>query len=126
MTSMLRSFAKQGTANQYEAGRMTVNLAGDDHFGGVAITRNAFHIKTGCQTFENEFGKRLDFPEQNLFSAIWSVPVGGPSKGPLSWTFLDYGLLRKYAANPFPIDREKLFRGALETKVSDKKKDKKN
>ncbi|OGZ98785.1 MAG: hypothetical protein A3H69_05445 [Candidatus Sungbacteria bacterium RIFCSPLOWO2_02_FULL_47_9] len=121
MSNMLRAFAKQGTANAYEAGRMTVNLAGDDHFGGLAITRNAFHFKTGCQTFENEFGKRFDFPEQNLFSGIWSVPIGGPSRGPLSWVFLDYGLLRKYANAPFPIDRAKLFRGALALESTNKK-----
>ncbi|OHA05070.1 MAG: hypothetical protein A2934_04600 [Candidatus Sungbacteria bacterium RIFCSPLOWO2_01_FULL_47_10] len=121
MANMLKAFAKQGTANQFEAGRMSINLAGDDHFGGIAITRNAFHVKTGCQTFENEFGKRFDFPEQNLFSAIWSVPVGGPAAGPFSWTLLDYSIMRKYAASPFPVDRAKLFRGALEAAPSDKK-----
>lgn len=113
MAKGVKAFAKQGTSNMYEAGRMCVILTGDDHFGAVAITRTGFHEKTGCQTFENEFGKRFDFPEQNIFSSIWSVPAHGPSAGPLSWIILDYGILRKYAHKPFPIDREKVFRGAV-------------
>lgn len=113
MAKMVEAFGKQGTSNQYESGRMSVNMAGDDHFGGIAITRTAFHVKTGCQCFENEFGKRFDFPEQNLFSAIWSVPANGPSSGPLGWIFLDYGLLRKYAVRPFSVSRGKIFQGAI-------------
>ena len=100
MRGMVEGFSWLGTASQYESGRFTVNLGGDDHLGGMAVTRSAFHIKTGGQMFEGQFGRRLRFPEQNIFSAVWGVPAGGPAWGPLVFIPIDYRAVRKYADKP--------------------------
>ncbi|TSC77852.1 MAG: hypothetical protein G01um101429_923 [Parcubacteria group bacterium Gr01-1014_29] len=118
MKLMVEGYARMGTADQYESGRFSVNTGGDDHMGGVAITRSAFHIKTGCQMFEGPFGRLLRFPEQNIFSAIWGVPVGGPEWGPMVFFPLDFRAVRKYAREPFPLEKQ-LFANALTADVSD-------
>lgn len=100
--------------DHYEIGLPIINLSGDDHKGGVRVTRGVFHIKTGCQQGEGPFGREIDFSEQNVFSLNWGVPVGGFANGPLVFMVLDYQTMRRYAAKPFPINREKLFKNALE------------
>ena len=100
--------------DHYEIGLPIINLSGDDHKGGVRVTRGVFHIKTGCQQGEGPFGREIDFSEQNVFSMIYGMPVGGFANGPLVFMVLDYQTMRRYAAKPFSINREKLFKNALE------------
>jgi len=108
MQTMIRNFATRGTTGHYSVGRFTINLGGDDHMGGHAVTRNAFHVKTGGQMFDGPFGLKLDFPKQNLFSTILGVPAGGPSWGSLSIVRLDFRITRKLAAYKITLP-EKLF-----------------
>jgi len=98
----------------FEVGLPICNLSGDDHKGGVRVTRGAVHIKTGCQQGEGPFGREIDFSEQNVFSMIFGMPVGGFANGPLVFMALDYQTMRRYAAKPFSVNREKLFKNALE------------
>ncbi|MDO8495206.1 MAG: hypothetical protein Q7S32_01605 [bacterium] len=100
--------------DHYEIGLPICNLSGDDHKGGVRVTRGAVHIKTGCQQGEGPFGREIDFSEQNVFSMVYGMPVGGFANGPLVFMALDYQTMRRYAMKPFPINREKLFKNALE------------
>lgn len=106
MTPMIKKFSDRGTADDYEEGKFTINLAGDDHMGGHALTRNAFHFKTGGQMFSGPFGFKLDFPKQNLFSGVWSVPAGGPQWGPCSIICFDFRVTRKLAAYKVRIPKE--------------------
>lgn len=106
MLPMIKKFSQRGTTDDYEEGRFTINLGGDDHMGGYAVTRNAFHYKTGGQMFSGPFGLNLDFPKQNLFSGIWGVPAGGPMWGPFSIVNFDFRITRKLAAYKIIIPRE--------------------
>lgn len=106
MKDMIRNFSNRGSADDYEEGKFTINLAGDDHMGGHAVTRNAFHVKTGGQMFSGPFGLKLDFPKQNLFSNVWSVPAGGPNWGPLSIVRFDFRVVRKLAAYRITLPKE--------------------
>lgn len=106
MRDMILNFSSRGSADDYEEGKFTINLAGDDHMGGHAITRNAFHFKTGGQMFSAPFGLKFDFPKQNLFSGIWSVPAGGPHWGPLSIIRFDFRAVRKLAAYKITLPKE--------------------
>lgn len=108
MQTMIRNFSTRGTTGNYGVGRFTINLGGDDHMGGHAVTRNAFHVKTGGQMFDGPFGMKLDFPKQNLFSAVIGVPAGGPSWGPLSVVRFDFRITRKLAMYKITLP-EKLF-----------------
>ncbi len=108
MATMIRNFSHRGTSDDYEEGRFTINLGGDDHMGGHAVTRNAFHVKTGGQMFNGPFGLKLDFPKQNLFSSIWGVAAGGPTWGPCTIIRFDFRITRKLAAYQITIP-QKLF-----------------
>ena len=105
---------KRRGSEHYEVGLPICNLSGDDHKGGVRVTRGVVHIKTGCQQGEGSFGRELDFSEQNVFSMVYGIPVGGFANGPLVFMALDYQTMRRYALKPFAIHREKLFKNALE------------
>lgn len=98
----------------YEVGLPICNLSGDDHKGGVRVNRGIVHIKTGCQQGEGPFGHEIDFSEQNVFSMVYGMPVGGLSSGPLVFIVLDYQTMRRYAAKPFTVHRNELFKNALE------------
>jgi hypothetical protein len=104
---------RRGMAH-YEIGLPICNLSGDDHKGGVRVTRGVVHIKTGCQQEEGPFGREIDFSEQNVFSMVYGMPVGGFANGPLVFMVLDYATMRRYAMKPFSISRESLFKNALE------------
>lgn len=97
-----------------EVGLPICNLSGDDHRGGVRVTRGFVHIKTGCQQGEGPFGREIDFSEQNVFSMVYGLPVGGPSNGPLTFIVLDLRTMKRYAAKPFTVHRNELFKNALE------------
>ncbi|MDO8495429.1 MAG: hypothetical protein Q7S32_02795 [bacterium] len=112
MSTMIRNFSHRGTSDDFEEGRFTVNLGGDDHMGGNAVTRNAFHVKTGGQMFNGPFGLKLDFPKQNLFSSVWGVPAGGPAWGPCSVIRFDFRITRKLAAYQITLPSE-LFRNPI-------------
>lgn len=113
MKTMITNFSSRGTSDDYEEGRFTVNLGGDDHMGGHAVTRNAFHIKTGGQMFNGPFGLKNHFPKQNLFSAVWGVPAGGPAWGPCSIIRFDFRATRKLAAYQITLPPE-LFSNPVE------------
>lgn len=106
MLPMIRKFSQRGTTDDYEEGRFTINLGGDDHMGGYAVTRNAFHYKTGGQMFSGPFGLNLDFPKQNIFSGIWGVPAGGPAWGPFFIVNFDFRITRKLAAYKIVIPKD--------------------
>lgn len=108
MRTMIANFSHRGTADDYEEGKLTINLGGDDHLGGHAVTRSAFHVKTGGQMFNGPFGLKFDFPKQNLFSAVWGVPAGGPAWGPCAIVRFDFRITRKLAAYQITIP-PKLF-----------------
>ena len=108
MKTMITNFSHRGTTDNYEEGRFTINLGGDDHMGGHAVTRNAFHVKTGGQMFDGPFGLKLDFPKQNLFSTVWGVPAGGPSFGSCSVIRFDFRITRKLSAYKITLP-ENLF-----------------
>lgn len=112
MKDMIRNFSNRGSADDYEEGKFTINLAGDDHMGGHAVTRNAFHVKTGGQMFSAPFGLKHDFPKQNLFSSVWSVPAGGPYWGPLSVVRFDFRVVRKLADYRLTLPK-KLFENPI-------------
>ena len=112
MKTMVNNFSHRGTSDGFEEGRFTINLGGDDHMGGHAVTRNAFHVKTGGQMFNGPFGSKLDFPTQNLFSAVWGVPAGGPTWGPCSMIRFDFRTTRKLAAYLIKLP-EGLFRNPI-------------
>ena len=109
MRMMIKNFSMCGTTGNYGVGRFTINLGGDDHMGGHAVTRNAFHVKTGGQMFDGPYGLKLDFHKQNLFSTVLGVPSGGPSWGPLSVVRFDFRITRKLAAYKIALPTEKLF-----------------
>ncbi len=106
--------AKRRSINGVEFGLPILNLSGDDHKGGFRVTRGIVHLKTGGQQGEGSYGREIDGSEQNVFSAVLGVPVGGFACGPLTLVVLDEETARRYAASPFPIDRKRLFRNPLE------------
>ncbi len=105
---------KRRSQEHYEVGLPICNLSGDDHKGGVRVNRGIVHIKTGCQQGEGSFGREIDGSEQNVFSMVYGLPVGGFANGPLVFFALDYPTMRRYADKPFTVDRKKLFKNALE------------
>ncbi len=108
MKTMIKNFSMRGTTGNYGVGRFTINLGGDDHMGGHAITRNAFHLKTGGQMFDGPFGFDNNFPKQNIFSAVLGIPAGGPSWGPFTVIKFDFRTTRKLAAYKITLP-EKMF-----------------
>jgi hypothetical protein len=106
--------ARKRSQEHFEVGLPICNLSGDDHKGGVRVTRGAVHIKTGCQQGEGPFGREIDFSAQNVFSMVYGMPVGGFANGPLVFMVLDYQTMRRYAAKPFLVHRDRLFKNALE------------
>ena len=100
--------------NEYEVGLPIINLSGDNHKGGIRITRGIVNIKTGGQQDEGSYGREIDGSEQNVFSLVYGVPVGGFSSGPVVFIILDTETMRKYALKPFPVDGKKLFRNAIQ------------
>lgn len=112
MKTMIANFSHRGTSDSYEEGRFTINLGGDDHMGGHAVARNAFHVKTGGQMFNGPYGLSNDFPTQNLFSTVWGVPAGGPTWGPCSIVRFDFRTTRKLAAYLIKLPEE-LFRNPI-------------
>lgn len=100
--------------NEYEVGLPIVNLSGDNHKGGIRITRGIVNIKTGGQQDEGSYGREIDGSEQNVFSLVYGVPVGGFASGPVVFIILDTETIRNYALKPFPVDGKKLFRNALQ------------
>ncbi|MDX1608077.1 MAG: hypothetical protein R3251_02615 [Candidatus Spechtbacterales bacterium] len=109
MAPMLKAFRNRLTEHQYEANRFSINLGGDDHTGGWALTRTALHVKSGCQMGGNSFGRKSSFPEQNIFSAVWGVPAGGPAWGPMRVIVFDQHFARHYANKPFKLPVDELF-----------------
>lgn len=106
MRGMVTSFSERGSTDDWEEDRFTLNFGGDDHMGGHAITRNAFHYKTGGQMFSGPFGLKLDFPKQNLFSGVCSVAAGGPDWGPFSVISFGFRQVRKLAAYEIMLPKE--------------------
>lgn len=106
MRGMIRSFSERGSTDDYEEDRFTLNFGGDDHMGGHAVTRNAFHYKTGGQMFSGPFGFKLDFPKQNLFSGICGVAAGGPTWGPFSVISFGFRPVRKLAAYKITLPKD--------------------
>lgn len=109
MAPMIRAFRNRLTNDQYEANRFSINEAGDDHTGGWACTRTALHVKSGCQMGGNSFGRKTSFPEQNIFSAVWGVPVGGPRWGPMKVIVFDQRFALNYADTPYDLPVDTLF-----------------
>lgn len=105
--------SQKRSMNEYEVGLPIVNLSGDNHKGGIRITRGIVNIKTGGQQDEGSYGREIDGSEQNVFSLVYGVPVGGFMAGPVVFIVLDVETMRNYAAKPFPIDGKELFRNAL-------------
>ncbi|MDP2696369.1 MAG: hypothetical protein Q8O87_03950 [bacterium] len=99
--------------SECEVGKPIVNLSGDDHKGGVMITRGIINIKTGSQQGEGSYGREINGSPQNHFSMVFGLPVGGLSDGPVVFVTLDAETMRRYADKPFPLDGKKLFRNAL-------------
>lgn len=108
MKGMIISFSERGSTDDYEEDRFTLNFGGDDHMGGHAVTRNAFHFKTGGQMFSGPFGLKLDFPKQNLFSGVCGVAAGGPAWGPFSVIALAFRQVRKLAAYEIVLPKDLL------------------
>lgn len=109
MTPMIDKFSHRASStDDYEEGRFTINLGGDDHKGGHAITKNAFHIKTGGQMFSSPFGVFIDAAKQNLFSVIWGVPAGGPHWGACTLIRFDFRNVRKLAAYKMTLPKDLL------------------
>lgn len=106
MKGMITSFSERGSTDDYEEDRFTLNFGGDDHMGGHAVTRNAFHFKTGGQMFSGPFGLKLDFPKQNLFSGVCGVAAGGPAWGPFSVIALAFRQVRKLAAYAITLPKD--------------------
>lgn len=121
LAGMIRSFGWSGTADQYESGHFIFNGSGDDHFGGFVILGNTYHARTGGQMFEGPFGREMQAPEQNIFSVISGVPVGGPQYGPLSFVALDYQAARRYAVQPVVLN-QKLFATTLRPEEKKRKR----
>lgn len=109
MAPMLKAFRERLTEDQYEANRFAINAGGDDHTGGWALTRTAYHCKSGCQMGGNSFGRKFSFPEANIFSMVWGGPVGGPTWGPMVTIVFDHNFARHYADEPFKLPVDKLF-----------------
>ncbi|MDP3901690.1 MAG: hypothetical protein Q8Q37_01795 [bacterium] len=105
--------ARRRSANELEAGLPIINLSGDDHKGALRITRGVINIKTGCHQGEGSYGREIGGSEQNVFSMIFGIPVGGLTAGPLVFLALDIETMRRFAAKPFSVDGDKLFRNAL-------------
>lgn len=112
MKGMITSFSERGSTDDYEEDRFTLNFGGDDHMGGHAVTRNAFHFKTGGQMFSGPFGLKLDFPKQNLFSGVCGVAAGGPSWGPFSVITFGFRQVRKLSVYQITLPKE-LFENAI-------------
>jgi len=110
MAPMIKAFRNRLTDDQYEVNRFSINLAGDDHIGGCALTRTALHFKSGCQMGGNSFGRKSSFPEQNIFSAGYGTPVGGPQWAPITVMTFDHRFARHYADEPFDLPVKELFR----------------
>jgi len=106
--------SQRRSLNENEVGAPIINLSGDDHKGGIRITRGIVNIKTGGQQDEGSYGREIDGSEQNVFSVVYGLPVGGFKSGPTVFIILDAETIRNYALKPFPIDRKKLFRNAFE------------
>ena len=70
-------------------------------------------VRTGGQQAQGIFGREIDGSEQDVFSVVYGVPVGGFNSGPTVYIFYDQETIRRYAEKPFPIDSEKLFENAL-------------
>lgn len=109
MTPMIEKFSHRASStDDFEEGRFTINLGGDDHKGGHAITKNAFHVKTGGQMFSSPFGVFIDAPKQNILSVIWGVPAGGPDWGPCMLVRFDFRNTRKLAAYKMTLPKDLL------------------
>jgi hypothetical protein len=106
--------AQRRGINGIEVGLPIINLSGDNHKGGIRVTRGIVNIKTGSQVGEGAFGREIDGSEQNILSIVYGVPVGGFACGPISFVILDEKTMRDFAAKPFKIDGKKLFRNAIE------------
>lgn len=105
--------AQRRNVTHHEVGLPIVNISGDNHKGGVRVNRDTLHVKTGCGQGYGPFGAEIDFPEPNVFSVIAGVPVGGFGAGPIAIIILDTKTMRKFAENPFKVDRKKIFRNPL-------------
>lgn len=108
-----RNRSNRRSIDHIEFGLPQVNLSGDDHKGGFSITRGNIILKTGCQQGQGSYGEEIDGSDQNVFSAILGLPVGGFAYGPVTFIIFDEDTIRRYAKSPFSIDRKKLFRNEL-------------
>lgn len=105
--------SQKRSMNEHEVGLPIINLSGDNHKGGIRITRGIVNIKTGGQQDEGAYGREIDGSEQNVFSLVYGVPVGGLAFGPVVFVILDTETMRKYALKPFSIDGKKLFKNPV-------------
>lgn len=109
MSPMIERYSvRASSTDEYAEGNFTINLGGDDHKGGQAHTKNAFHIKTGGQMFSSPFGVFIDAAKQNIMSAIWGVPAGGPHWGPCRLVRFDFRNVRKLAAYMMKLPKDLL------------------
>ncbi len=106
--------SQKRSMNEHEVGLPIINLSGDNHKGGIRITRGIVNIKTGGQQDEGAYGREIDGSEQNVFSLVYGVPVGGFAFGPVVFVILDTETMRRYALKPFAVNGKKLFRNAIE------------
>ena len=105
--------AQRRVISHLQVSKELIDLSGDKHKVGIRVLRGMILVRTGGQQAQGIFGREIDGSEQDVFSVVYGVPVGGFNSGPTVYIFYDQETIRRYAEKPFPIDSEKLFENAL-------------
>lgn len=88
--------------------RVTLHLSGDIHrFGCVRLT-NATVVSCAPGTDTDPYGER-GFSNNNVGNLVVGLPVHGPSAGPIRLIVFNHDFVRKYLANPWEMDWDRIF-----------------
>ena len=83
---------------------VTLTLFGDKHFYGQAETERMLYVMCAAGVHTNVYGTSGGFPPNNTGVCFVSLPVGGPTEGPIIVRRLPHDFLRDWFAKPTSFD----------------------
>ncbi len=86
-----------------------ITIVGDQHRYAAAYGPHKMVFNNACGTHGDSYGDDWGFSKANLGGMIICIPVEGPGAGPVRMIPISHVFIRKYMAEPWPINWERIF-----------------
>ncbi|MEK7608420.1 MAG: hypothetical protein AAB495_02480 [Patescibacteria group bacterium] len=113
LRGVAEKYRERGDYPRIFTGRHMIAMSSDIHRAGASFGPDIHVVSVPACTDGDAYGERFGMSRNNIGFTVVGLPVHGPLAGPVRVIQFTHDILRKYFANPWSIDWDTLFRGAI-------------